>query len=308
MTSECWGVYSHDLNNGKGKKYYYEAWFLYYDNGDCNGVRGVIDPFDPDNKYGPKNSADMVDLKDVDDPSNTLRTARTQATANESRLSHISQDGKHSVSEFDPNTTIFPTYNTLALGPMSSILTSKKMDTYHYEVPENDKALIFDEAIEELGEICAKIECAEITSMTFHVNSWGMSCSKYFAENAMVKMTKLTRLLWADTIKYKPRSDLCMSIAAMLFICKDHKIEYIDLSDNFMDHDGGKAFNEWMWTNSSLKVIKLTNTKVGKRTAELFLEAWEENKNLKIEEFYLSKNEFINEKSMKVFGKYFGLS
>jgi len=102
----------------------------------------------------------MVDLKDGDDPSNTARTAATQATANESRLSHISQDGKPNVSEFDPNTTIFPNYNTLALGPMSSILTSKKMDTYHYEVPENDKALIFDEAIEELGEICAKIECA----------------------------------------------------------------------------------------------------------------------------------------------------
>ena len=249
----------------------------------------------------------MVDLKD--DPSNnTARTATTQATANESRLSHISQDGKPNVSEFDPNVTLFPNFDTtIALGSMSSVLTSKKMDTYHYEVPENHKSLIFDEAIEELEEICSKIACEEITSMTFHVNSWGMSCSKYFGENAMVKMTKLTRLLWADTINYKPRSDLCMSIAAMLLICKDHKIEYIDLSDNFMDVDGGKAFNEWMWTNSSLKVIKMTNTKVGKRTAELFLEALDENKDLKIEEFYLSKNEFINEKSMKVFGKFFGL-
>ena len=190
---------------------------------------------------------------------------------------------------------------------MSSILTAKKIQVFHYEVPANEKNLIFDEAIEELTEICEKIPCEEITSLTFHTNSWGMSCSKYFGEKAMVKMTNLTRLEWADIIKAKPRSDLCMSTAAMLYICKDHKIEYIDLSDNLLEADGGKAFNEWLWTNSSLKVLKLTNTKVGKRTAELLLEAWEENKDLQIEEFYLANNEFINEKSMKVFGKFFGL-
>ena len=89
MTSECWGVYSHDLNNGKGKKYYYECWFLHYELGDCTGIRGIIDPFDPDNKYGPKFSGEMIDLKDTD-PSNTAGTAATQATVNESRLSHIS--------------------------------------------------------------------------------------------------------------------------------------------------------------------------------------------------------------------------
>ena len=52
MTSACWGVYSHDLNNGKGKVFYYEIWFLEYDRGDCNGVKEYIDPMDPDNKYG----------------------------------------------------------------------------------------------------------------------------------------------------------------------------------------------------------------------------------------------------------------
>jgi Ran GTPase-activating protein (RanGAP) involved in mRNA processing and transport len=63
----------------------------------------------------------------------------------------------------------------------------------------------------------------------------------------------------------------------MLFLCPNHKISYIDLSDNFLDLDGGKSFNEFLWTNSHLKVLKLTNTKVGKRTAELLLEAWDEN-------------------------------
>lgn len=62
-TKECWGVYSHDLNNGKGQKYYYEAWFLEYLLGDCTGVRGSIDPFDPDNKYGPKSSSDIIGEK-----------------------------------------------------------------------------------------------------------------------------------------------------------------------------------------------------------------------------------------------------
>jgi Ran GTPase-activating protein (RanGAP) involved in mRNA processing and transport len=71
-----------------------------------------------------------------------------------------------------------------------------------------------------------------------------------------------------------------MSTAGMLFFCQKLPIEYIDLSDNFLDVDGGKAFNEFLWTNSHLKRIKLTNCKLGKRTAELFLEAWEENKSL----------------------------
>lgn len=123
----------------------------------------------------------------------------------------------------------------------------------------------------------------------------------------MIKMLNLSRLEWKETLKCKPRSDICMSIAAMLFICKDHKIEYIDLTDNLLEADGGKAINEWLWVNNSLKVLNLTNTKVSKRTAELLLEAWEENQSLQIEEFYLANNEFINEKSMKVFGKFFGL-
>ena len=124
MTKEAWGVYSHDLNNGKGKKYYYEAWFLHYDMGDCTGVRGVIDPFDPENKYGPKHSGEMIDMKDG--PSITARTAATNATNEESRMSNISHDGRPSISEFDPNVTIFPNFNnSVALGPMSSILTAK---------------------------------------------------------------------------------------------------------------------------------------------------------------------------------------
>jgi hypothetical protein len=40
---------------------------------------------------------------------------------------------------------------------MSSILTAKKEEMFYYEVPPNEKHLIFDEAIEELEEICAKI-------------------------------------------------------------------------------------------------------------------------------------------------------
>jgi hypothetical protein len=154
MTKECWGVYSHDLNNGKGTKYYYEAWFLEYLRGDCTGVRGVIDPFDPDNKYGPKSSSEMVDMKGA---STTARTMTTGITNEESRLSYISQDDRPNVSEFDPNITLFPNFNTMALPFMSSVLTSCKEDMFHYEVPPNEKKLIYDEAMEELEELCAKI-------------------------------------------------------------------------------------------------------------------------------------------------------
>lgn len=71
-----------------------------------------------------------------------------------------------------------------------------------------------------------------------------------------------------------------MSTAAMLVFCKDFKITHIDLGNNFLDVDGGKAFNEFLWTNSYLKTLRLTGCKLGKRTAELLLESWEENKEL----------------------------
>lgn len=95
-----------------------------------------------------------------------------------------------------------------------------------------------------------------------------------------------------------------MSTSAMLAFCQDLKITHIDLSDNFLDVDGGKSFNDFLWTNSHLKCLRLTGCKLGKRTAELMLECWEENKNLRIEELYLNKNDF-DEKSMKVLAKFF---
>jgi hypothetical protein len=63
MTNKCWGVYGHDLNNGKGQKYFWEIWFLQYDLKDECGVKGYIDPMDPDNPYGALNSQLPIDLK-----------------------------------------------------------------------------------------------------------------------------------------------------------------------------------------------------------------------------------------------------
>lgn len=144
----------------------------------------------------------------------------------------------------------------------------------------NEKKLIYDEAIEELDEICQKLNYSTITSLKFHTNSWGMSCGKHFGENYLSKCKNLTKLDFSDTINYKARSDLCMSTAAMLVFCEDFKIETIDLSNNFLDVDGGKSFNEFLWKNSHLKTLKLTGCKLGKRTAEMLLECWEENKDL----------------------------
>jgi hypothetical protein len=184
------------------------------------------------------------------------------------------------VSEFDPNVTIFPNYQTLALPPMSSVLTAIKDEMIHYEVPPNDKKLIYDEAMEELNDLCSKIPFKDVTSLKFHTNSWGMSCSKHFGEKYLSQCVNLTRMDLSDTIKFKPRSDLCMSTAAMLEYCKEFKITHIYLQDNLLEADGAKAFNEFLWQNSHLKTLNLTNCKLGKRSAELLLEAWEENKAL----------------------------
>ena len=74
---------------------------------------------------------------------------------------------------------------------MSSVLMADKDDIYHYEIPPLEKKVIFDEALEELDSICERIDFSEVTSLKYFVASWGMSCSKSFADKYLTQMKKL---------------------------------------------------------------------------------------------------------------------
>ena len=66
---------------------------------------------------------------------------------------------------------------------MSSVLTAAQEDHYHYEIDPNFKKVVFDEAMEELKELCERKDFSEVSSLKFHTNSWGLSCSAYFGEH-----------------------------------------------------------------------------------------------------------------------------
>lgn len=94
---------------------------------------------------------------------------------------------------------------------------------------------------------CQEIEFKEVTSVKFHTNTWGLSSCNYFAENILSKMRNLKKLDTSDTLKFRQRSDLCMSTRALLGAAG--KIEYLDLSENFLDSDGARAFAEFLSQN-----------------------------------------------------------
>lgn len=88
-------------------------------------------------------------------------------------------------------------------------------------------------------------------------------------------MTNLKKIDFSDTVSYRHRSDMCAGTKAMLYQIKDFNIVYLDLSENFLDTDGARAFNEFLENNTSgsLKTLKLNGCKLGNKSIELMLES-----------------------------------
>ena len=102
------------------------------------------------------------------------------------------------------------------MGPMGSVLMACELDEYHFEVPPNDKNLLFDDAVTALKSASEEIDLSQTTSLKCHVNTWGLSSNNYFADDIVTKMKSLTKIDFSDTVKYRHRSDLCMGIKSLL--------------------------------------------------------------------------------------------
>ena len=81
-------------------------------------------------------------------------------------------------------------------------------------------------------------------------------------------MKSLRKFDLSDTVNYRHRSDLCMGIKSILMAAVTKNIEYINLSDNFLDMDGGRAFAAFLAENKSLKVLKVNNCSLGLKATE----------------------------------------
>ena len=81
-------------------------------------------------------------------------------------------------------------------------------------------------------------------------------------------MHSLTKFDLSDTVNYRHRSDLCMGIKAILMAAVNKNIRYIDMSDNFLDMDGGRAFAEFLAENTTLEVLKVNRCSLGLKATE----------------------------------------
>ena len=76
------------------------------------------------------------------------------------------------------------------------------------------------------------------------------------------------------------------------------KIHHIDLSDNFLDFDGGRAFAAFLAENRTLEVLRVNNCSLGLKATEQIVEALTKNHELNLREFQAADNDFCEE-SMK---------
>lgn len=263
----------------------------------ATGVRGIIDPFDPDNPYGPKSSADWgnsspagkkssVDMKKV----SFISMNQTAATLNDNDLSKISNVSQidmtiaeHDLEDVESNHGCL--YQKAAAGPMGSILLSKSVNENHLEIPTCPNGKLFDDAVACLKEFTKGADLGKISSLKCHVNTWGLSSNNWFADEMVTNMTCLTKFDLSDTVNYRHRSDLCMGIKSILMAAVTKDIQYIDLSDNFLDMDGGRAFASFLGENKSLEVLKVNRCSLGLKATEQIIDALTKNHNLNLTEF-----------------------
>jgi hypothetical protein len=68
----------------------------------------------------------------------------------------------------------------------------------------------------------------------------------------MAKMVKVEYIDFSDTVKYKHRSDLCMSVRAILTQAEKKGVTKLNLRDNDMEEDGARAFEDFLKENKTL--------------------------------------------------------
>ena len=123
---------------------------------------------------------------------------------------------------------------------------TKKLQVYHFECPPNFKKLLYDDAVNELKDTCHEVDTEIVNSLKYHINTWGLSSNNWFAENVVVNMAHLNRIDFSDTVKYRHRSDLCMGAKSILASAIDKNIIELDMSSNFLDVDGARAFSDFL--------------------------------------------------------------
>lgn len=148
-------------------------------------------------------------------------------------------------------------------------MKKKEPEILHLEIPANLESKKFEEALTLVASYCEDVDLTDVDSLKFHANTWGLSAVKHFAENYVPKMKELRFVDMSDTLGFRPRSDLPMSLAAILFESRFFDIIELNLNENFLDKLGASAFKEFLEFNPSLKKLKVRGCGMGLPSVEM---------------------------------------
>lgn len=118
------------------------------------GVRGVIDPFDPDNPYGCGKSANKSNVDKIQ----SKVSFRTVSTVAESNMSGIMSTTDNEINLSGVELFSNPLYSFNSVGHMGSIFMSREREDEFFEVPPNKDKLLYDEANEEIKFLCKDVK------------------------------------------------------------------------------------------------------------------------------------------------------
>jgi hypothetical protein len=126
------------------------------------GVRGFIDPLDPDNKYGPKTKEELEIFKQSERGELKTLSGITVATAHTANLSqNYNSDNSDNLGEDHPDIdmTVNPLFQRTSKNIFAFICTSKKAKPItHFEVAPNSQKLLYDEAVEAMEGFCSGVD------------------------------------------------------------------------------------------------------------------------------------------------------
>ena len=190
-------------------------------------------------------------------------TGSTAATMNLSKVSAIEMDSDCEHIGDQSLEDINPLYDTRRAEPFASILMNLEHEDEYFEVQPNSRGLYYDDAVDELQTFCDGVDLAPITWIKSHINTWGISSNNWFADEIMPKLVNLEVIDFSDTMHYQHRTDLCLGIKSLLLAASNKNIRYINLSDNFLDVDGARAFAAFLEENNTLEILKISNCSLG---------------------------------------------
>lgn len=128
--------------------------FCFWRGNFAQGVRGIIDPFDPLNPYGPVSGPEdgMKFFNPKTTSGVTVMTGTTAATVNMSKVSGASIDDSDLHNQtIEDMKEMNPLYNAGVSAPYGSIFMTDEHDEEWFEVEPNVQGLYYDEAVDELS-------------------------------------------------------------------------------------------------------------------------------------------------------------